>query len=219
MTTPTHTVEAAKRLFDDSIRAAGRDRFIVKTGDAIGEVGLYIEGVREADGKHSERLFRFFLARNMLTTYDRNTDKTRTVWRAKTFSDHAAARDALRARIIRQNIKIIGHPLVVMLDENDIEAIAAKKSPPARYRGQATHERFFGAYTGGTVDVQVTDGVLLAGARMKMRTVQSRARVLDNRDRQDAGLEPLDEIVDARETLAKEATASIDSGPVGDEPY
>lgn len=118
--------------------------------DGIDAYGLHVEYVRFYRGDktiHSQ--VQAFLTGSNVYLYQREKGSKKARWNEYNFLSHADAREQLRKLIAASESDKIGavmrgEPTLVQLTESDIEAIAAKQKPTARYEGGTRNNRLFG---------------------------------------------------------------------------
>jgi hypothetical protein len=127
--------------------ASTRD-FIVKArgGEGVNVLGLYVEAVvYDASGAPHSHL-KYFIVNRSLFAYSRSAGDSRANWRQRDFPDTATSLRHVQNIIDRENVMLIGHPVLVELTSDDLSSMETGNMPPARFRGQTRIERGYGKY-------------------------------------------------------------------------
>jgi len=118
--------------------------------DGVDAYGLHVEYVRfYRDSKQIHSQVQVFLTGPNVYLYQRERGSKKARWSEYAFLSHADAREQVRKLIASSESDKIGAvmrgtPTLVQLTESDIEAIASKQKPTARYDGGTRNNRLFG---------------------------------------------------------------------------
>jgi hypothetical protein len=135
-------------LIDRASRNPVTGPFVQKArkAEGTGTLGLYVEAVAFTAAGAPFTHMKFFVIDRHVYYYNRANGDTRANWRYKKTADLLSALSTVQATIAKPNVKVLGHPVLVELQADDLSAVETGQMPPARFRGQYRIERDFGRY-------------------------------------------------------------------------